>query len=74
MREHVYNNFSRELGVPLHSLDDPGAIDLSSPLAINDDLYDKYIEKYIKAPGSPSKYLWDTVLDAVGGQANRPLT
>lgn len=67
LRERIYETLSRELGVPLHCLDDPGAIDLSSPPAVDDGLYDRYIANYIKAPGSPPKYLWDTVLDAVSG-------
>jgi hypothetical protein len=64
--KYYYEGFSRELGGPLHSLDDPEGIDLSKLLTVNDDRYDEYIGKYIKAPGSPSKNLWDIVLDAVG--------
>lgn len=65
LRERIYENLSRELGVPLHCLDDPGAIDLSSPPAVNDNLYDRYIENYIKVPGTPSRFLWDIVLDTI---------
>ena len=64
--KHAFECFSRELGGPLHSLDHPEAIDLSNPLALNNDLYDRYIENYIKTPGSPSKYMWNIVLDAIG--------
>ena len=64
--KHIYEGFSQELGGPLHSLDHPEAIDLSNPLALNNNLYDRYIENYIKTPGSPSKYMWDIVLDAIG--------
>ncbi len=60
-----YEISSKELGVPLTFFDNPDEVDLANLPTVNDQLYDRYIDKYIKTPESPSKPLWEIVHDAL---------
>jgi hypothetical protein len=57
---------SRELGLPVIFLENAATAALAGVLAMDQDLYRRYIAKYVKAPGSAERPYWDIVLDALG--------
>jgi hypothetical protein len=72
LQKHAYEGFSDELGVPLSYFEDPDKVDLSDVLSVNDEFFDRYTQKYIKTPNSPSKPLWDIVHDVIAAERPGP--
>lgn len=64
---HFYEAFSRVLGTQLRFMDSgPGELRLKDALTIDEAAYDRYVDQYMRYPGSPDRPLWDIVLDAIG--------
>ena len=56
-------NYAEEFGKELHNMDSALNIEYKSELAINEQIYNGYVAKYIKKPGTPEKYYWDIVAE-----------
>ncbi len=64
--------WARELGRPVINLDHvhPADIDWTATMAVDDAAYNRFIERYIKTPGSPERPVWDCIYDAIQGAAS----
>lgn len=56
------------LGRGVNIIDDTGAVDLNAAMAVNRAAYDAYIADYIKRPGTPERFSWDLVIEALRAQ------
>lgn len=59
--------WARELGRSVVNLDhvEPADIDWSAALSVDEDVYNRFIQRYIKTPGSPQRPVWDCIYDAI---------
>ena len=63
--KHI-NLIAEELGKDIINLDHVKMdFDWNKQLEINDEKYKKYIENYIKIPGTPEKPIWSIVIDQI---------
>lgn len=61
---NITEGFSASLGIKIINLNSiPENYDWKSQLAINENRYEAFIEKFIKQSGTPNKYFWDIVID-----------
>lgn len=63
--KYAYDALSRELGTPLRFYDDPETVNLSGAFNFNPDLYERYLNIYMRCPNTPLKPFWENVLGAV---------
>jgi len=60
-----FDGFRAALEKPIQFFDDAQAVDLGDVFAVDDAVYDRYVEDYIKQPDSPEAPYWQIVADAV---------
>lgn len=61
----MHEQLARTLNTKLQFIDDPAAVDLSSPFMVDDDCYDRYVATYLRHPRAEGgRRLWDMVLGA----------
>lgn len=60
-----FDGLAKALEKPIQFFDDAGDVDLSDPFAVDDALYERYIEDYIKTGQSPDAPYWQIVVDYV---------
>ena len=58
----------KELDRRLIYLEDAASTQLDDILTVNDALYDRFVDNYLKKPASPDGAFWNIVLDAVSPQ------
>jgi len=63
--ESIITNFAGQFGKTPYTLDSVANITISDELMINEKYYYDYKNNYIKKAGSPNKYLWEIVADAI---------
>ncbi len=71
---YIYRLYAEELGIPLRFLDGQGEVDISGVEHINIHLYSKFIDRYMKYPGSPDDSLWEIIERAIMSATASQLT
>ena len=57
--------FSDALGTPVHLIDDDAAIRPADALKFDGARYDRYMEDYVKIPGSADRPFWSIAGDEI---------
>ena len=60
-----FDGLAAALGKSIQFFDDADDVDLSDPFAVDDALYERYVEDYIKTGQSPRAPYWQIVVDCV---------
>ena len=61
----VYLGFSDALQTPLVYLNRPDCWSRTDGLTVNEETYRRYESRFIRAPGSPERKMWEIVADAI---------
>lgn len=60
-QKHAYDGISQALNVPLKNFSSPEEVDLSDVFNLDSAAYDKYLNNFIKLPGSLNLPLWEII-------------
>jgi hypothetical protein len=63
LASYVYHAFEKALKKKYQFIEDRDRVDISSAMELDQLVYDNYVEKYIKIPGSRKQLFWQIVLD-----------
>lgn len=57
--------FSKVLGSPVRLIDDDAALNLTNAMSLDGARYDRYMEDYVKIPGSADRPFWSIIGDEI---------
>jgi hypothetical protein len=63
IERYIFKALSELLGLNITYIDEPLTLDRDIIFKYNDQLYDNYLDTYVKKQGSPLKSLWQIVID-----------
>ena len=61
----VYHGFAEALGAPLIYLDRPDTWPLTTAIAVDEAIYQRYESRFIRGPRSPERKMWEIIADAI---------